>query len=249
MRAVLLHLAGPMQSWADTGFGLIREAGPAPSRSAVLGIAGAAMGYVRGDARLVVLHDAFRVHVATAQPGEVRRDYHTVETRPGSPKTLTWRDYHHDAHWVAVVVPAEAPPPGSPSLADVAAALRTPVYGTFLGRRSCPPSVPLWPQEVDGDPFEALVAAARASAGALPVTGEAREPRWEAVVEASLDGLFAHPDGHPLPSAFASADGLRHDVRRDHLVAPRRAYVNRPDTRLRLRAHRADPHADAFDAF
>src|SRR5690625_1409374 len=103
MKGFLLHLQGPMQSWADTGFGQIREAGPFPSRAAVLGIVAAALGIPRAGDRLVALHDTFRVHVATARDGETRKDYHTVETDPSRNKTLTWRDYHHDAHFVALV--------------------------------------------------------------------------------------------------------------------------------------------------
>ncbi len=226
MRGFLLHLHGPTQSGADTGFGQLREAGPCPSRATVLGIVAAAMGIARGDERLVALHDALRVHVATARGGRVLKDYHTVESEPGRPKTLTWRDYHHDAHFVALVEGDDVERVG-----EAAAALRRPVYVAFLGRRSCPPSVPLLPVAVEGDPFDALVHAAAEAARALPVTEEQRWGRMGSEVVAYLDGHFERPD---LPSAFS---GLHphHDVRRDRLVAPRRAYVNRPVTRLTVR--------------
>src|SRR5690606_38750887 len=131
MTGFLLHLYGPMQSWADTGFGQLREAGEFPSRAAVLGLVAAAMGLPRADERLLDLHEALRVHAATVRPGRILRDFHTVETREGKPRTLTSRDYHHDAHFVALVEGKEG------TLAEAEAALRRPHYGTFLGRRSC----------------------------------------------------------------------------------------------------------------
>ncbi len=225
MPGFLLHLYGPMQSWADTGFGQLREAGEFPSRAAVLGIIAAALGIPRADGRLLDLHEALRVHLATVRPGRVLRDFHTVETREGKPRTLTARDYHHDAHFIALVEGGEE------AVTEAVAALRQPVFGTFLGRRSCPPALPLLPEPVTGDSFAALRDASVTSARAFP-HGDAtwRRGSIDPVLTAWLDGHF---DKAAVPAAFAHAD-LTYGTRRARLVGPRRAYAGAPFTRLRL---------------
>ena len=222
MHGFLLHLAGPMQSWADTGFGQLRGAGAFPSRAGVLGIVAAAQGIPRADPRLVALHDAFRVHVATARAGAVRRDFHTVETVEGKARTLTQREYHHDAHFIALVVSDD-----SEAFERAVDALWDPVFPSFLGRRSCPPSVPLAPAPVEVEPFAALIAAARAARQVVPTTDEGRPPsRSGGAVPVYLDGHF-----DAVPSALGGADPT-YGTRRDWLVAPRRAYADRPFTRV-----------------
>lgn len=227
MPGFLLHLAGPMQSWADTGFGQLRGAGAFPSRAAVLGVVAAAEGVPRGDARLVALHDVFRVHVATVRPGQVFRDFHTVETKPGENRTLTSRDYHHDAHFVALVEGDDADEVG-----QAVAALRAPTFTSFLGRRSCPPAVPLLPFPAENG-IASLVEAATEARQDVPVTGERRQPRprgADAPVTVYLDGPL-----DLLPPVFA---GARHTAtygtRRDRLVAPRRSYADRPFTQVQI---------------
>lgn len=238
MTGFLLHLYGPMQSWADTGFGQLREAGEFPSRAAVLGLLAAALGLPRADERLLDLDAALRVHTATARPGRVLRDFHTVRTRPERPLTLTSRDYHHDAHFVALVTgPAER-------LREAAEALRRPVYGTFLGRRSCPPALPLLPEPTGADPFADLVAAARAAAKTFPRGDARRWGRQRAPLTVWLDG---HVEREDLPAALRAASSVTYGTRRARLVGARRAYAAAPFTRVRLPDEPEQPsHHDAF---
>lgn len=246
MTGFLLHLYAPMQAWGDTGFGQLREAGEFPSRAAVLGLVAAADGIPRGDDRLVGLHEALRVDVATLRPGDVRRDFHTVETRKGGSRTLTARDYHHDAHFVALVRPAA--PEHAAVLARAEVALRRPVFGTFLGRRSCPPALPLWPEPVTGDPYAALVEAVRETERSFP-RGDGtwrRAPRGRVPLTIWLDAHLATP---ALPAALSPVASVTYGTRRARLVGPRRAYAAASFTRVRLAgAAVSDPHLDTFDA-
>ncbi len=243
MPGFLLHLYGPMQSWADTGFGQLREAGEFPGRAAVIGLVAAALGIPRADDRLLDLHQALRVHAATVRPGRVLRDFHTVETREGKPRTLTSRDYHHDAHFV-VLVEGEAA-----AVAGAEQALRRPVYVTFLGRRSCPPSLPLLPEPAGDDPFAALREAAQATGRAFPRGDRTwRRGRAAGVLTVWLDGYVERGD---LPPALADARSVTHGTRRGRLIGPRRAYAAAPFTRLRLPLEAAEPddlHQTYFDA-
>ena len=237
--AFLLHLRGPMQSYADKGFGPIREAGPFPSRSAVLGIVAAAMGLPRNDVRLVELHDALRVHVAAARAGTVRTDFHTVDAG-GKNKTVTYRDYHHDAHFVALV---EAQSPADVGVLDEARqALRRPYYVPYLGRRTCAPSMPLLPREPAGPDVVGVLAQAVVEARA-----EYRR-RATSDIRVYLDGRLAEKD---LERAAPGVVLIGHGERRDRLVEPRRTYAGRPYTELRVRLSEpapTDPQQAYFDA-
>jgi len=238
--AFLLHLRGPLQSYADTGFGQIREAGAFPSRSAVLGIVAAALGLPRFDPRLVRLHDALRVHVATARPGAIRTDFHTVDAG-GKNKTVTYRDYHHDAHFVALV---EARTPDDAAVLDEARrALRRPYYVPYLGRRACAPSAPLLPQEPEGaNTIDALLRAV------VAVRASSARRRSGTRIRLYLDDRL---DKDAVRAAMPGATLVGHGERRDRLVQPRRTYTGRPYTEVRVNlplSSSTDPQQAYFDA-
>lgn len=244
MTGFLIHLYGPMQAWGDTGFGQLREAGEFPSRAAVLGLVAAALGLPRADEGLVALHEALRVDVATARPGEVRRDFHTVETRKGGNRTLTARDYHHDAHFVALVRPAA--PEHAGLLAEAAAALRRPAYGTFLGRRSCPPALPLRPTAIEGDAHAALLAAAEHTREAFPHETYPKRRKTYGPLVVWLDG---HVPAAALPEALRAARSVTHGTRRARLVGPRRAYAASSFTRVVFDPPRASSRPDSNETY
>ncbi len=211
MSGFLLHLKGPMQSYGDTGFGPLREAGAFPSRSAVLGMLAAAQGLYRNDEMLLRLHRALRVHVLTLKPGQVRVDYHTVEPNgPGQGTVQTYRGYHHDAHFITCVE-------GDSDVVEKAQeALRNPAFTVYLGRRSCPPSRPLLPLPMSHEqPVRALLA----EAGANREVRRRRKPLFDLYLE-----------GHHEPNGLHV---VAHGYRRDLLQALPRHYVNRPYTHAR----------------
>ncbi len=225
-----------MQSYADTGFGPLREAGLFPSRAAVLGIVAAARGIGRDSADLVALHEVCKVHVATVLPGRRIVDYHSVEAtlrrediekfrswnRPKrGNKILTWRAYLCDAHFVAVVTSSD-----ESTIERAFQAMCSPVYSTYLGRRACPPAVPLLPERVVDDPLHALLEVAQCSAESLPKTEESRRRQYHLEVACYLDGRYESP-----PGMFGGATPT-FGTRRDLLVAPGRSYVTRPYTQL-----------------
>ncbi len=229
MNGFILNLQGPMMSYADTGFGQLREQGTAPSRSAVIGIIAAGMGIERGDRALLDLHQGLRIHTACALPGAVLTDYHTVlttgyqgydetqlrrEGAKGNP-TLTWRSYHLDAHFTALVESND-----EALIAKCHAALLDPVFIGYLGRRSCVPTIPLRPEPAVGNSIEEAL---RNSVTA------AHNRRKKAVgyLPKGLSGFDAYLD---TPQDISSS-GLRlvaRGWRRDLLVAMPRSYVNRP---------------------
>lgn len=231
MNGFILHLQGPMMSFGDTGFGQLREAGPYPSRSAVLGILAAALGISRGDTRLLDLHRALRVHVATVRAGSLGMDYHTVKPSgyeepdelpnrrsPADVNSVqTYRGYHHDAHFVALVGGNDGD-----LMAACRKALDEPVFTPFLGRRSCPPATPLRALPVSGDTIvDAL--------GAAVVEGQALHHQARRSWRQRPERFSAYIDGEVFEApATCRAEEVLRSYRRDLLVELPRSYVNRP---------------------
>lgn len=138
MSVLTLRLAGPLQSWGASARFTRRTTEPAPTKSGVIGMLAAAAGIQRGDdARLEPLA-ALRFGVRIDQPGTRVRDFQTAHHAvTGRSMPLSERFYLADAVFVAALE-------GDRSLlAELLAALRNPVYAPFLGRRSCPPSLPV----------------------------------------------------------------------------------------------------------
>ena len=147
MSVLLLRLAGPLQSWGTSSHFSRRSTSPQPTKSAVLGMIAAAEGRRRTDPIEDLLDIRFGVRID--QPGQVLRDFHTVSRPEGALPTaggghrsrdtnlLTRRSYLSDA---VFVVGLESEPE---RLRAIEHAMRHPRFHLYLGRRSCPPAVPL----------------------------------------------------------------------------------------------------------
>ncbi|ROR96935.1 CRISPR system Cascade subunit CasD [Salana multivorans] len=136
MTTLLLQLAGPLQSWGTGSRFAYRSTGPAPSKSAVIGLLAAALGKRRSEPIEDLLE--LRFGVRCDQPGRVVRDFQTARALDESYSLpLTYRFYLSDAVFVVGVE-------GRRELIEaLAEALRRPAFPLFLGRRSCPPARPL----------------------------------------------------------------------------------------------------------
>ena len=151
MTALLLRLAGPLQSWGDHSTFAERDTGRYPTRSGIIGLVASAQGRRRTDPidDLTVL----RFTIRADRPGERIVDFHTVggglrreQTVPtsdggrrsaGAATIVSRRAYLVDA---AFTVCVDGP---TDIVNSAAAALRYPVWAPFLGRRSCPAETPL----------------------------------------------------------------------------------------------------------
>ncbi|WP_447040481.1 type I-E CRISPR-associated protein Cas5/CasD [Streptomyces sp. DSM 118878] len=138
MSVLALRLAGPLQSWGASSRFTRRTTESAPTKSGVVGLLAAARGIERGDDTRLAPLAALRFGVRIDQPGTRIRDFHTAHHAvSGKSMPLSERFYLADAVFVAAL---EGPPA---LLAELDQAVRTPVYPPFLGRRSCPPALPL----------------------------------------------------------------------------------------------------------
>jgi CRISPR system Cascade subunit CasD len=163
---LLFHLYGPMAAWGDTAVGEFRPSHEHPTRSAVLGLAAAALGIRRHEQdRLQALERSCRVAVRLDAPGEVLRDYHTTQVPPEQRKVryytrrdellasklhtiLSQRDYRTDAAASIALSATDKPPI---SLQQIADALRRPKLPLYLGRKSCPLALPLNPRLIEAN--------------------------------------------------------------------------------------------------
>ncbi|WBA16422.1 type I-E CRISPR-associated protein Cas5/CasD [Salinivibrio proteolyticus] len=158
---LVFRLYGPLASWGEPAVGGDRPTSAYPSRSAVLGLLGAALGIKRDDeTQLLSLQKSVCIGIKQCVPGSLLRDYHTAQvpshdkkrihrTRQSELKTgkklqtvLSKRDYRCDGLWVVAVWLS---PSATMSLNDLKKALLKPVYPLSLGRKSCPPALPLQP--------------------------------------------------------------------------------------------------------
>ncbi|MEU8653735.1 type I-E CRISPR-associated protein Cas5/CasD [Streptomyces sp. NPDC048737] len=149
MNAILLRLAGPLQSWGErSAFTAVRDTAPFPTRSALIGLFAAAEGIGRDDT-LPDDYDHLRLTVRVDRPGVRVIDYHTVggglpkartaATSGGSNKgaaVITRRHYLSDAVFVVAVCGPD------PIMNRLTQALRRPHWAPYLGRRSCVPDEP-----------------------------------------------------------------------------------------------------------
>ena len=167
MKHLALYLRAPLQSWgASSKFG-DRGTLDAPTRSGLTGLLAAACGVDKNDeardrdwlARVARLS----FEVVGFKRGDRMTDYHTVGARydkddpwqkrmipttaDGKPRgtDLTHRDYLSDSVFGAVLSGDDA------LVAEMAAALENPVWGVWLGRKSCIPTEPVFAGVFESD--------------------------------------------------------------------------------------------------
>lgn len=158
---LVMRLYAPLVSWGEIAVGEMRHSATYPSKSALLGLLGAALGARRDDDKAQArLNAGYVFGVKLCSAGFPLRDYHTVQAPKNKAKEryytrreevergelntlLTEREYRCDA--LAVVAVATTGDIALP-LQDLAKHLKAPHFPLYLGRKSCPLAVPLNPQ-------------------------------------------------------------------------------------------------------
>ena len=152
---LFLRLEGPLQSWGERGRWSIRDSAPEPTKSGVIGLIACALGY-NEDNQIRGLSEQTRMGVRVDSAGIRLTDYHTIgggyaepalltaEGKPkkssGQPHTeISQRDYLCHASFL-VALQADEPE----LIAQIAYYIQNPVWTIYLGRKSCPPSRPVF---------------------------------------------------------------------------------------------------------
>jgi len=168
-------LRGPLASFADAPGNTMRKTGDMPTRSALIGLAAAALGIRRDDADgQSALASAIVTAAAQIEPGTLLTDFHTFQSLHQAAKgavtradalnrrayvetAITRRDYRADALWQGAYRLRDGAT--ALSLEALAAAFRRPSFFLALGRRSCALSHPLDPRIIEaGDVRDAFAA-------------------------------------------------------------------------------------------
>lgn len=242
-RVVLFQLYAPLASWGGEAVGDHRPSHGAPTRSAVLGLVAAALGLDHNDeSGHRELQAAYRLAVETWKGGDPLEDYHTIQNprmtevraaaKKGEPVTtrskalgvaagnvqtvVSLRGYRQDSFHRVVLWPTGDEVEPSPE--RVVQALLAPRWALHLGRRSCPPALPLDPRVVEG---EDLVSIVQANAPRVPDSlrlggTEARPLTWERGIPAGAECLQEAPIRDARRGAtrtFAVRDLLKGELR------------------------------------
>jgi len=225
---LLLTLYAPLASWGEIAVGELRGSWDRPSRSALLGLLGAALGITREDQDA---HDAlnagYGVAVRLDAPGTPMVDYHTAQTvaasvlkkaRPSTRKQmleagdketiLSWRTYRADS-LSTVAIWAHGQPRWS--LSEVEAALRRPQFALFAGRKSNPFGLPLCPKIVAAETLADALAQRPADSAAIDVLRLKPKSGW--VGEVAHDAADDINTGFTVRRRETRRDGKPHRTR------------------------------------
>lgn len=149
MRTLTVNLTAPLQSYGNEATFERRTSDAYPSKSAVVGMLSAALGYRRRDSRIQALN-ALQFAVRIDQVGVPLTDFQIVEWKLGERKT-TDRQYLQDARFVVAV--------GSDDdrlIERLKMALTHPRFQLSLGRRANVPAGPLTIGLYDDQPIQVL---------------------------------------------------------------------------------------------
>ena len=213
---LLMRLTGPMQSWGINSRFSIRETLSEPSKSGIIGVLCAALGWDRSiDSYTIVdkprtLSDLsdLRLGIRVIREGALRRDYHTAQQvlrakaklRPGKKPNasdlqgtvLSDRYYLSDAYFMVGIESDD-----KALLLALDLALSKPYWPLALGRKSFFPSLPLHFGTTDN-----------------PSSGVVNLPLVEALLSARDPGMDA--SGETL--RFVCDQGINTDGLKDNFV-------------------------------
>lgn len=164
---LVITLMAPLASFGERAGNVERSTADRPSRSALIGLAGAALGIRRDDQEgQTRLARSFRIATATLAPGSLLSDFHTYQSLPSASKpaprtraealsrkrelntSITRREYRADV-WYEVAYATEAD--STWTLAQLATAFQRPYFALYLGRRSCPLGAPVNPVIIEAE--------------------------------------------------------------------------------------------------
>lgn len=225
---LVFQLYGPLAAWADAAGVDTKPASDRPGKSAIVGLLSCALGWRRDDQEPIErLATSYQMATKVLTPGAPVIDYHTIQ-RPGSDRsyrsrrdellnegarvktTLSWREYRCDAFVIVALRPV---PGGTPSVEHLHDALQRPRGMLYLGRRACPPALPLHPQLIEAQGFRsALDEVSRESV--IRALGLPKGAQWRLFEQSSAPQQYAW-------------EGEAGDIEAQEVVARRDAVGNR----------------------
>ncbi len=137
MKTILLKFAGPLQSWGTSSHFETRHTDFHPSKSALIGIIGAGLGYRRDEDEKIQKLNEIDFAVRIDQQGKLLRDYHTAKKYKSNGNFdrtyVTNRYYLEDAVFVVAISHKD-----EDFIKKIESALKYPYFQPFMGRRALP---------------------------------------------------------------------------------------------------------------
>jgi len=167
MDFLLFRLYGSLASWGEIAVGETRHSASYPSKSAIIGLIGAAFGVKRSNrGKQKRLQEGYHLAVEVYSRGNLLRDYHTTQVPDSVGKfsyrtrrdelvlgksrlgtILSTREYRTDGMALVAIKVLNG---ASFSLEEIKQHLLKPKFHLYLGRKSCPLAAPLHPQIIHG---------------------------------------------------------------------------------------------------
>ncbi|KFA59937.1 type I-E CRISPR-associated protein Cas5/CasD [Gilliamella sp. wkB18] len=174
IKHLIFQIYAPLTSWGEHAVGEVRHSNIIPSRSALLGLASAALGIRRDDKHIETFnrhyHFAIRPFIAN---NSWFRDFHTLQAPRANKKEplytrfdeirrnpkeletlLTHREYYNDVYYQIVMTETEKAPY---CVEQIQQALLTPEFPLYIGRKNSPLALPLSPVIYEGTLSDAFV--------------------------------------------------------------------------------------------
>ena len=211
MEHLVFQLCGPMASWGEIAVGDHRRSDIKPSKSSIVGLLGAALGIRRDEDDIHrQLTDAYGIAIRIDARGELLRDYHTTQVPSSTGKKryytrkdelaaqklgtiLSQRDYRVDACYTVVFWRHTDDAPYS--LHALANALQKPHFLLYLGRKSCPLTLPVHAQVVEAETLAQAFEVATFPIEfieAIPF-GDFKEYVWEKYPDPGISASMVYP--------------------------------------------------------
>ena len=170
MDILVFRLYGAMASWGEIAVGEDRHTASYPSKSAIIGLLGAALGIKRdNEEKQNQLQQGYALAIEVFSNGHLLRDYHTTQVPNATGKfnfrtrrdeiilgkkqlgtILSSREYRSDALALVAIRALESAPY---SLEEIKEHLLQPKFHLYLGRKSCPLAAPLDPQLIKQESY------------------------------------------------------------------------------------------------
>ena len=155
LKTVLLKFSGPLQSWGTDSHFETRHTDSHPSKSGVIGLLAAGLGYRRDEDEKLIRLNKLDFAVRIDQVGQVLRDYHTArkykENGDFDRTYVTNRYFLQDAVFVVALSSDD-----DGLVNEVKNAVTNPYFSLFLGRRSLPTTADLFIGIFETDAITAL---------------------------------------------------------------------------------------------
>lgn len=158
MKTILLKFAGPLQSWGTHSHFETLHTDFYPSKSAVIGLLAAALGYGRDEDEKIRRLNTLDFAVRIDQQGRIIKDFQTAkkydiksEFKKVTQAYVTTRYYIEDAVFLVALSSAD-----EQLVTEIERALRRPYFQLFMGRRSVPVLADFLVDIVDVGAIEAL---------------------------------------------------------------------------------------------